>query len=97
MTSKDKHNRELQHRIETRLREMETNIKRASAPFYQTVKQQTANSPQPWKKKAILAAKLFGLGVAVLVAVRVVSALVGIVIIAALIWLGYKLFFDSPK
>ncbi|BAZ33025.1 hypothetical protein NIES4074_55340 [Cylindrospermum sp. NIES-4074] len=97
MKFQDEHEQELQRQVEMRLREMESNIGGTNAPFHKTVKHQPENLQQPWMKKAILAAKLFGLGVAVLVAVRVASVLAGIVMFAALAWLTYKLFFESKK
>jgi Flp pilus assembly protein TadB len=86
-----------QREVELRLREMESQIHNPDAPFHRTVKHQPENSPKPWMKKAILGAKLFALAVAALVAVRIASALAGVVIVAFLGWISYKLFFDSAK
>jgi hypothetical protein len=83
--------------VELRLREMDANIYNSQEPFYQTVKHQPENSQKPWVKKAILAGKLFALGVAALVAVRIASAIAGIIIVASLVWISYKLFFESQK
>ncbi|BAY14960.1 hypothetical protein NIES2109_36820 [Nostoc sp. HK-01] len=83
--------------VELRLREIETDIHGSQAPFHQTVKHQPEDSHKPWVKKAILAGKLFALGVAVLVAAKIASAVAGVIIIAGLVWMSYKLFFESPK
>jgi hypothetical protein len=105
MKSEDERRQELEERerilrereVELRLREIENNIHSSQTPFYQTIKHQPENFQKPWVKKAILAGKLFAFGVAALVAVRIASALAGLVIIAALGWMSYKLFFESPK
>ncbi len=95
MTSPDERNRELQRQVETRLREMEDRIHATEAPFYKTEKLQPENSQKSGMKKLILGAKLFGLAVAALVAVRVASVLAGFVIFGALAFLAYKLFLES--
>ncbi|MBC1240226.1 DUF3040 domain-containing protein [Nostoc sp. 2RC] len=105
MTSEKDRHKELEQRerilrereVELRLREMEAKIHTADAPFHKTVKHQPENSPKPWIKKLILGGKLFALGVVALVAVRIASALAGLIIVAALGWMSYKLFFESKK
>jgi Protein of unknown function (DUF3040) len=105
MTSESDRHKELEQRerilrereMEVRLREMETDIRASDTPFHQTVKHQLEKSPKPWMKKLILGGKLLALGVAVLVAVRIASVLAGIVIVAALTWISYKLFLESSK
>jgi hypothetical protein len=90
--------RELRQReVELRLREMEGDINRPYTPLRQTVKHESEKLSPPWMQKAILGAKLFAIAVAVLVAVRIASALAGIVMFAALVWMAYKLFLESPK
>ncbi|OUL30308.1 DUF3040 domain-containing protein [Nostoc sp. 106C] len=86
-----------QREVELRLREMERDINRPNPPFHQTVKHQSEKFSQPWMKKAILGLQLFGIGVVVLVAVRIAAAVAGIVMFAALAWMAYKLFLESPK
>ncbi|WP_413174651.1 hypothetical protein [Anabaena azotica] len=95
MTSPDEHNRELQRKVEMRLREMEDRIHATDTPLYETEKHQPENSQKSGMKKLILGAKLFGLAVATLVAVRVASVVAGVVIFGALAFLGYKLFLES--
>ncbi|MEA5578989.1 hypothetical protein [Anabaena sp. UHCC 0451] len=95
MTLPDEHNRELQRKVEMRLREMEDRINANEAPVYETQKHQPENSQKPWMRKAILGAKLFGLAVATIVAIRVASVLAGFVIFGALAFLLYKLFLES--
>ncbi|MEH2131396.1 MAG: DUF3040 domain-containing protein [Nostoc sp.] len=105
MTSESNRQKELDRRerllrereVELRLREMETNIHTTDAAFHQTVKHQPENSPKPWMKKVILGKKLFVLGVAALVAVKIASVLAGFMIVAALGWMSYKLFLESKK
>ncbi|AFZ59240.1 hypothetical protein H6G54_02480 [Anabaena cylindrica FACHB-243] len=95
MASQDEHNRELQRKVEMRLREIDNQINPNEAPVYQTVKHQPENSQKPWMRKVILGAKLFGFAIATLVAVRVASVLAGVVIFGALAFLTYKLFLES--
>ncbi|MCC5637821.1 DUF3040 domain-containing protein [Nostoc sp. CHAB 5844] len=105
MKSEEERRQELEQRerllrereVELRLREIEADVHNSQAPFHQTVKHQPENSQKPWVKKAILAGKLFALGVAALVAVRIASAIAGVIILAALVWMSYKLFFESPS
>ncbi|MEH1872536.1 DUF3040 domain-containing protein [Nostoc sp.] len=105
MTSERDREKELEHRerllrereIELRLREMESNIHATDAAFHQTVKHQPENSQKPWMKKVILGGKLFVLGVVALVAVKIASVLAGFIIVTILVWMCYKLFFDSKK
>ncbi|WP_414563356.1 MULTISPECIES: hypothetical protein [unclassified Anabaena] len=105
MTSQDDHHQELAQRerilrereVELRLREMESDIHTPNAPFQKTVKHQPHNFQKPWVKKLILGGKLFAFGVVALVAVKIASAVAGIMIIAALAWISYKLFFESKQ
>jgi hypothetical protein len=95
MTPQDEHNREMQRRVERRLQEMDNLINAKDAPFYETQKHQPEKSQKPWMRKAIFGAKLFGLAVLTIVAVRVASFVAGIVIFGALAFLVYKLFLES--
>jgi hypothetical protein len=105
MKSEEERRQELEQRerilrereVEIRLREMEADIHNSQAPFHQTVKHQPENSQKPWLKKAILAGKLFALGIAALVVVRIASVVAGFILLAGLVWMSYKLFFESPK
>ncbi|ABA20973.1 conserved hypothetical protein [Trichormus variabilis ATCC 29413] len=81
--------------VELRLREIEQQISPNDATFHKTVKHQPEQ--KPWIKKVILGAKLFALAVAALVAVRIASALAGLIIIAILGWVSYQLFFVSQR
>ncbi|TVP57794.1 MAG: hypothetical protein EA343_22235 [Nodularia sp. (in: Bacteria)] len=102
MKSQDDHHNELEQRerklrereVELRLREMEADI---NLPVHKTVKHQPEKTQKSWIKKVVLGGKLFLLGVATLVAVRIASAVAGIMIVSALVWISYKLFFDSKK
>ncbi|MBD2343211.1 hypothetical protein [Anabaena subtropica] len=81
--------------VELRLRELEQQISPNDVNFHKTVKHQPEQ--KPWMKKVIVGAKLFGLGIAALVAVRIASVLAGLIMIAALGWVTYQLFFASRK
>jgi Flp pilus assembly protein TadB len=93
----ERRERELRQReVELRIREMESQMQGAKdAPYYKTTKHQPENSQPSWMKKAILGAKLLAIAVAVIVAVRIAALVAGIVILAALTAISYKLFFDS--
>jgi hypothetical protein len=94
----ERRERELrQKEVEIRLREMEADIYADNTPIYKTVKHQPENSQKLSTKKVILAAKLVAIGVAALVAVKIASIVAGIMIVTALTWISYKLFFDSKK
>ncbi|NET69939.1 MAG: hypothetical protein F6K62_02485 [Sphaerospermopsis sp. SIO1G2] len=95
MALPDEHNREIQERVEARLREMENMMNTGEEPVYQTRKHQPEKSQKPWLRKVILGAKLFGLFVVTIVAIRIASMLVSVVIFAALGFLVYKLFLES--
>ncbi len=105
MTSQGDRHKELEQQerilrereVELRLREMETDIHVSNTPIHKTIKHQPENSSKPWMKKVILGGKLFALGVAALVAVRIASALAGILIVAVLVGVSYKLFFESKN
>ncbi|MDF5707790.1 MAG: DUF3040 domain-containing protein [Nostoc sp. S4] len=105
MTSEDNRQKELElgerilreREVELRLREMEAKIYTADSPFYQTVKHQPENSHKPWMKKLILGGKLFAVGMVALVAVRIALVLARFIIVTALGWMSYKLFFESKK
>ncbi|AFY32793.1 hypothetical protein [Calothrix sp. PCC 7507] len=86
-----------QREVELRLREMDSEIQTPNVSFHQTVQHQPEKAEKLWVKKVIFAAKLFAIGVAALVAVKVASALAGVVIVALLGWMSYKLFFEFPK
>jgi hypothetical protein len=86
-----------QREVELRLREMEADVNRPNPPLHPTVKHESEKFSKPWMKKAILGLQLFGIGVAVLVAVRIAAAVAGIVMFGALVWMAYKLFLESPK
>ncbi|MEA5582697.1 hypothetical protein VB620_15265 [Nodularia harveyana UHCC-0300] len=102
MTSPDNRYREIEERerklrereVEVRLREMEADI---NLPIHQTVKHQPDKPKKSWIQTIVIGGKLFFLGVTALVAVRIASAIATIVIISALIWMSYKLFFDSEE
>ncbi|MBD2502472.1 hypothetical protein [Anabaena azotica] len=96
MTSPSDRNQELEER-ERRLREkeVELRLRENDVPLYKTVKHQPEQ--KAWMKKVILGGKLFALGVAALVAVRIASLLAGFIIIAVLGWVSYQLFFASRK
>lgn len=93
MTSPSDRNQEEERERRLREKEVELRLRENDVPFHKTVKHQPEQ--KPWMKKVILGGKLFALGVAVLVAVRVASILAGFIIIAVLGWVSYQLFFAS--
>ena len=103
--SPDDYNNELERRerelrqkeLELRLRELDSDVNAKNIQFYQTAKHQPEKLENPWKPKVILGLKLFGLGVAALVAVKIASVLAGVVIVGMLAFVAYKLFFDNKK
>ncbi|WP_016953121.1 hypothetical protein [Anabaena sp. PCC 7108] len=95
MKSPHEHNQNIQRQVEKRLREMDDQLHAIDAPFYKTQKHKPEQSQKPWLKTVIFGGKLFGLAVATIVAVRVASALAGIVIFGALVFFVYKLFLES--
>jgi Flp pilus assembly protein TadB len=98
---------EMMQRIERQIREKETKHvvpqgrkeehKIQEVKLHNTTKHETENSGKLWQKKAVLGLKLFGLAVVAIVAVRVASFLAGAVIVGALVFVSYKLFFENKK
>ena len=97
MTFPDEQNQKIQQQVEMRLRERENRTPDSEVPLYKTIKHQTENFPRPEMKKVILGLKLFAIGVAVLVAVRLATILAGFIITATLVWIVYNLFLASRK
>ena len=101
MTSESDRQKELEHRqriqreVDLRLQEMEAKMYAPDAALHETVKHQPENSQEPWMKKVIFGGKLFALCVVGLVAVKIASLVAGFIIVAALGWMSYKLFFES--
>ncbi len=103
--SPDDYNNELERRerelrqkeLELRLRELDSDVNGKNIQFYQTDKHQPEKLDKLWVPKVILGLKLFGLGVAALVAVKIASVLAGVVIVGMLAFVAYKLFFDNKK
>jgi hypothetical protein len=93
MKSPHEHNQDIQNQVERRLREMDDQINTIDPPIYETQKMQ--QKQKSLLRKVILGGKIFGLAVATIVAVRVASALAGMVIFGALAFLVYKLFLES--
>ncbi len=95
MKSPHEHNQDMQRQLEKRMREIDDQINSLDPPFYETQKLQVEQSQKSGLRKVILGAKLFGLAVATIFAVKLISALAGIVIFGALSFLIYKLFLES--
>ncbi len=93
--------KELQEReYALRLRELETEIyqqaKPGEPPILPTVKHQpTESAMQQRLRQVINVVKFLGIVVAVVVAVRIASALAYAVIIGAIAWIGYKVFLEK--
>lgn len=103
MNSPDNQPNELQRREQElrarekalRLRELEAEISSVDPPLHRTVKHEREDKLQSWKKKLIVGGKFFALVVAGIVSVKVATWLAGLVIVGAVIWFTYKLFFES--
>ncbi|AFY84611.1 DUF3040 domain-containing protein [Oscillatoria acuminata] len=81
-----------------RLREMEMELYKAEPPLYQTIKQEPGESKlQRWGRQLKQVGKYALVVVVVFAAVRVGTMLASAVIVGAIAWVGYKLFFDSDK
>lgn len=81
-----------------RLREMEAELYKVEPPVYQTAKHEPGEtSLQRFSKKLVLAGKFLIIVMAVVVAVKVGTWLATAVIVGALAWVGYQLFFESDK
>lgn len=103
----DRIERELKAKEEQqRLKQIESEISRqteaqSDAKFYPTRKYQGEESSKKPAKfltpKVVLGLKLFGLGVAALVAVRIAGAVANIVIIGALGYAIYQLFIKKKE
>jgi Flp pilus assembly protein TadB len=94
--------RELRQReTELRLRELDSEVNQEAVKLYKTtkVKDQVKNQEkgQLWKGRAVLGLKLFGLGVAALIAVKVAAVFANVFIVVALAFAGYKLFLQKKK
>ena len=106
MSSENDNNSEIQRREKEleereraiRLREMEAEIYKVEPPLYEPAKHEVPESfRQRWSKKLILAGKFSIIVVAVVAAVKIGTWLATAVIVGALSWVGYKLFFESDK
>jgi|SRR6476469_1102950 len=82
-----------------RLRELETEInQKYQPPLYETVKHQPSQtSLQQWSKQLVNVAKFMGIVVAVIVTIRIATWLTGVVIVAGVAWVAYKLFFEGDR
>ncbi|MCT7962858.1 hypothetical protein NG791_19480 [Laspinema sp. D1] len=81
-----------------RLREMEMDLYKAEAPLYQTIKEEPVESKlQRWGRQLKRVGKYALVVVVVFAAVRVGTMLASAVIVGAIAWVGYKLFFSSDK
>lgn len=84
---------------EQRLRQMESEVNaQDEAKFYPITKykaEQQEKRIKPLGQKVVLGLKLFGLGVVALVAVQIASVLARFLIVGALIFAAYQLFFKN--
>jgi hypothetical protein len=75
--------------------------KDSNIQFYRTtkVKDRDKNGEKSplLKSRAILGVKLVGLAIVAVIVVQVASFVATSIIVAALVFAGYKLFFDKPK
>lgn len=81
-----------------RLREMEMELYKAEPPLYQTLKEEPVESKlQRWGRQLKRAGKYALMVVVVFAAVRVGTMVASAVIVGAIAWVGYQLFFGSDK
>ncbi|MBD1839310.1 hypothetical protein H6F78_08400 [Coleofasciculus sp. FACHB-64] len=87
--------RELQERKRAnRLREIEAEINQP--PLHQTTKHQDSQrSPQPWYKKLANLGKFVAIVVTIVVSIQLAGTLSYVIIVGAVVWVAYKLFFES--
>ncbi|MEM6448177.1 MAG: hypothetical protein AAF704_16675 [Cyanobacteria bacterium P01_D01_bin.123] len=92
--------RELEDRERSlRLRELELEIEQPATDVQVEVMPKESglvgSRLRRWRRKIVMAAKFFGLVIAIIVAVRVAAWLAGAVMVVGIAWLAYQLFFDS--
>lgn len=103
MNPQDDQHKELQRREQElrarekaiRLRELEAEISSIESPLHKTVKHEPGNKLQSWQKKLVMAGKFFALVIAGIVSVKIATWLAGFIIVGAIVWFSYKLFFES--
>lgn len=82
-----------------RLRELEMEIERPVSDVQVEVLPKESKLAGPslrrLKRKIVMAAKFFGLVIAIVVAVKVAFWLAGAVMVVGIAWLAYQLFFDK--
>lgn len=87
--------KELQAREQAlRLRELEADV---NLPVLMPTHkhQEPEGKVQRWKRNAIVAAKFFGVVVAVFVAIQVASVLAGVALVGVVAWVIYKAYFEA--
>jgi hypothetical protein len=83
-----------QRELELRLRELENEVDQT--PISPTTKQQPSVAKSiSWLRKMPLAAKFFGIVVAVIVAVKVATWMASLLMVAGLVWVFYQVFWAS--
>lgn len=81
---------------EIRLRELEAEIK--EPPMFQTVKHQ-ASEPSPYRGygQLVKVGKFLAIVVAVVVSIKIATSLAYVILVGAVAWVAYKLFFESDR
>ena len=81
-----------------RLQQMEMELYKQDPPLYQTTKyEQKESALRRWSRKMAMVGKFLIIVVAVVAAVRVGTWLATAVIVGAIAWIGYQMFFDSDN
>ncbi len=81
-----------------RLQQMEMELYKQDPPLYQTTKhEQRESALRRWSRKMAMVGKFLIIVVAVAAAVRVGTWLAMAVIVGAIAWIGYQMFFESDK
>lgn len=90
-----------QRELEIRLRELDAEInakldKTDQTPTHRTVKHREP-SQKNWLTQLSMAAKFFGIVVAVIVAVKIASWVTTVLLFGAIAWIGFQIFKNSSR
>lgn len=89
--------KELQAREQQlRLRELEAEINQP--PLHQTIKhQKSEHTVTPWSAKFLDVGKFLAVVIAVVVSIKIATSLAPVIILGAVAWVGYKIFWESDR
>lgn len=79
-----------------RLRELESEINQPS--LHQTVKyQESEHTLTQWSAKLVNVGKFLAIIIAVVVSIKIATSLAAVIIVGAVAWVGYKIFWESEN